>query len=220
MANAALDQLGMVAPIAMVQPREQAGMTDQLIEWLRATEGLSVTSGVVLVTVFVVANFIAIPRSLLAVSAGALYGLPAIALIVPSATAGAMLAFLAARHFFSARLQRRIDRHQRLRAIADAIDNEGWRIVALVRIASPIPSTVGNYLFGLTRIGLVPFAVTTFVFIIPQTALFVYIGYVGRTALIENATSPLNLIVMTLAAISVTAVLLLIRRRLRAATPA
>src|SRR5262245_34755857 len=36
---------------------KQAGMTDQLIEWLRAAEGLSVTSGVVLVSVFVVANF-------------------------------------------------------------------------------------------------------------------------------------------------------------------
>ena len=194
-------------------------MTDQLIEWLRATEGLSMTSGVVLVSVFVAANFVLIPRSLLAVSAGALYGLPVIAVIVPSATIGAMLAFLAARYLFSARLQRRVERHQRLRAIANAIDNEGWRIVALIRIASPIPSTVGNYLFGLTRIGLLPFALTTFVFIIPQTALFVYIGYLGRTALIENATSPLNLIVMALAAISITTVFLLIRRRLRAATP-
>jgi uncharacterized membrane protein YdjX (TVP38/TMEM64 family) len=203
----------------MVRPREQAGMTEQLIEWLRATEGLSMTSGVVLVSVFVVANFVLIPRSLLAVSAGALYGLPVIAVIVPSATIGAMLAFLAARYLFAARLQRRVERHQRLRTIANAIDNEGWRIVALIRIASPIPSTVGNYLFGLTRIGLLPFALTTFVFIIPQTALFVYIGYVGRTALIENSTSPLNLIVMALAAISVTTVFLLIRRRLRAVTP-
>ena len=150
-------------------------------------------------------------------SAGALYGLPAIAVIVPGATAGAVLAFLAARHLFSARVQRRIDQHQRLRAIANAIDNEGWRIVALIRIASPIPSTVGNYLFGLTRIGLLPFALTTFVFIIPQTALFVYIGHVGRTALIENSTSPLNLVVIALAVISVTAVFMLIRRRLRAA---
>jgi uncharacterized membrane protein YdjX (TVP38/TMEM64 family) len=198
----------------------QTGMTEQLIELLRATEGLSVTSGAMLVLVFVVANFIAIPRSLLAVSAGALYGLPVIAVIVPSATVGAVLAFLAARYLFSARLQRRIDRHQRLRAIANAIDTEGWRIVALIRIASPIPSTVGNYLFGLTRIGFLPFAVTTFVFIIPQTALCVYIGYVGRAALIENSSSPLNLIVMALAAISVTTVFLLIRRRLRAATPA
>jgi uncharacterized membrane protein YdjX (TVP38/TMEM64 family) len=192
-------------------------MTDQLIEWLRATEGLSMTSGVVLVSVFVVGSLVFIPRGLLAVSAGALYGLPAIAVIVPGATAGAVLAFLAARHLFSARVQRRIDQHQRLRAIANAIDNEGWRIVALIRIASPIPSTVGNYLFGLTRIGLLPFALTTFVFIIPQTALFVYIGHVGRTALIENSTSPLNLVVIALAVISVTAVFMLIRRRLRAA---
>ncbi|MBX9773521.1 MAG: VTT domain-containing protein [Xanthobacteraceae bacterium] len=194
-------------------------MTDQLIEWLRATEGLSVASGAVLVSVFVVANFILMPRNLLAVSAGALYGLSVIAVIVPSATAGATLAFLAARYLFSARLQPRIDRHQRLRAIANAIDKEGWRIVALMRIASPIPSTVGNYLFGLTRIGLLPFALTTFVFIIPQTALFVYIGYVGRAALIENSDSPLSLIVVALGAISVMAVFLLIRRRLRAATP-
>src|SRR5262245_7725549 len=101
-------------------------MTDQLIELLRATDGLSMTSGVVLVSVFMVANFILIPRSFLAVSAGALYGLPAAAVIVPSATAGAILAFLAARYLFSAQVQRRLDRHQRLRAIANAIDSEGW----------------------------------------------------------------------------------------------
>jgi hypothetical protein len=37
-----------------------------------------------------------------------------------------------------------------LRAVVDAADSEGWRVVGLLRFWSPVPTIVQNYLFGLT----------------------------------------------------------------------
>jgi uncharacterized membrane protein YdjX (TVP38/TMEM64 family) len=69
------------------------------------------------------------------------------------------------------------------------VDEEGWRVVALLRFASPLPNAVQNYVFGLTRIGFLPFAITTFLFTIPQVMLYVYLGSTGRALLDENLST-------------------------------
>ena len=73
-----------------------------------------------------------------------------------------------------------------MRAIADAVDEEGWRIVALLRFASPTPSSVQNYVFGVTRIGFWPYTLASLVFVIPQTVFYVYLGSVGRSLLLGD----------------------------------
>lgn len=164
-------------------------MTAALIEWLRTWGQLSLTSGAILALIVLFSNFVLIPRTLLTLSIGALYGLPAIPIFLPSALAGVVLAFLTSRYLFHDLLQRRIDRYPRLRAIADAIDSESWRIVAVLRLASPVPTTIQNYFFGLTRIRLLPYTVASFFFSLPQVLMYVYVGAMGRQMLIEESTS-------------------------------
>ena len=106
------------------------------------------------------------------------------------------MTFLIARYFLADRVQRWIDRHPSMRVIADAVDEEGWRIVALLRFASPTPSSVQNYVFGVTRIGFWPYTLASLVFIIPQTVFYVYLGSVGRSLLLGDISSPLGLFVM------------------------
>jgi uncharacterized membrane protein YdjX (TVP38/TMEM64 family) len=192
-------------------------MTDPLIEWLRSFGDLSPTSGLIMTLVFVVAAFVFVPRTFLSLGVGGLYGLQAIPIILLSATLGSVLAFLIARHLFADRLQRRVDQHPQLRAIANAIDSESWRLVALLRFASPVPNSVQNYVFGLTRIRLWPYTLATFVFTIPQTLLYVYIGAVGRSILLEDLSSPLSRILMVISALCVASVFFLIWRKARTA---
>ncbi len=161
-------------------------MTEVAIEWLRNWSDLSLGSGIALALIFVVANFVLFPRMFLCLGAGTMFGLLAIPIILTSTTVGGVLSFLLARHLLADRLQRQFDKQPRLRAVADAVDGESWRVVALLRLGSPIPTTVQNYFFGITRIRLWPYTVATFVFTIPQVLLYVYIGAVGRTALIEE----------------------------------
>ena len=97
----------------------------------------------------------------------------------------------------------------------NAVNAEGWRIVALCRLASPIPSTIQNAIFGLTRIALWPYTWATFVFTIPQIILYVYLGAIGKAALLGESGG-VNLGVMIAGGLTFLVVVLLITRRVRA----
>ena len=77
-----------------------------------------------------------------------------------------------------------IERRPVWKALVETIDEEGWRLVGLLRLASLIPGTATNYLLGVTRIGLWSYATATLVGLLPQIVLFVYIGAAGQMALV------------------------------------
>jgi uncharacterized membrane protein YdjX (TVP38/TMEM64 family) len=190
-------------------------VTDILIEWLRGFGALSFFSGLMVTAVFAAAAFVFVPRTFLTLSVGGLYGLPVIPLILIGATLGSMLAFLIVRHLLADHVQRWIDRHTSMRMIADAVDEEGWRIVALLRFASPTPSSVQNYVFGVTRIGFWPYAAASLVFTIPQTVFYVYLGAVGRSVLLGDVSSPIGAVATLTAAGCLAGTAFLIWRKAR-----
>jgi uncharacterized membrane protein YdjX (TVP38/TMEM64 family) len=165
------------------------------VEWLRSFGALSLFSGMMVAIVFAVAAFVFVPRTFLTLGVGGLYGMPVVPVIMIGATVGSVLAFLLARYLAADRVQRWIDRHPSMRVIADAVDAEGWRIVALLRFASPTPSSVQNYVFGVTRIGFWPYLLASIVFTIPQTLFYVYLGSIGRSLLVDDISSPLGTII-------------------------
>jgi uncharacterized membrane protein YdjX (TVP38/TMEM64 family) len=195
------------------------GATDHILHWFRTWGELTPATSLALAAVFIVASF-GIPRVLLNVGAGAVFGPWSILIIQPSGTIGAVLAFLAARYMLAERLRRRFDGKPLLRAIAQAIDSEGWRIVALLRFASPIPGPVANYAFGLTRIGLWPYTIATFICTLPISVLQVYLGATGRAALIEDGWTPLKLGMMIAGLVSLAIVMFLVSRKAKAALQA
>ncbi len=190
-------------------------MYDALTQWLPGGVELSVNSGILLFLIFFAASFVLIPRTFLCLGAGASFGLVTVLIILPSTVFGGILAFLLARHLFSGRLQTYIDGRPRLRRIAAAVDEEGWRVVALLRFASPVPNAVQNYVFGLTRIGLLPFAITTLLFTIPQVMLYVYLGSTGRAVLLDENLSPLHRVLLGVGLISLVCAAMLVVRRIR-----
>ena len=190
-------------------------MVDALMQWLPNGGDLSVHSSMMLSLIFFAASFVLVPRTFLCLGAGVSFGLAAVPVILPSTMLGGILAFLSARYFFSERVQAYVDARPRLRRFATAVDEEGWRIVALLRFASPVPNAVQNYLFGLTRIGFVPFAVTTFIFSIPQVVLYVYLGSAGRAVLLDESLSTLNRVMLGAGLVSILVAAFLIIRRVR-----
>jgi uncharacterized membrane protein YdjX (TVP38/TMEM64 family) len=189
--------------------------TEALLAWLRSFGDLSATSAVVIASLFFFASFLPFPRTFLLLGVGGLFGLQVFSIILPSTTAGGILAFLLARYLFSARIRRWLRGHRRLIAIADAVDEESWRIVALFRFASPVPNAIQNYIFGLTRIGLIPYALATLLFSIPQMVLYLYLGAVGRAVLVEDGTTALARGLMVIASLCLALILFLVGRRAR-----
>ncbi len=125
-----------------------------------------------------------LPGSALTLAGGAVFGLGwGFAAVICGATLGAALAFLIARYVAREKVSSMARRNQRFGAIDQAIGEGGWRIVALLRLSPAIPFNLQNYLYGLTPIRFWPCVLTSFLFMMPGTLLYVYLGYVGGQGL-------------------------------------
>jgi uncharacterized membrane protein YdjX (TVP38/TMEM64 family) len=189
--------------------------SEVIVRWLESFGQLDLGAAAVLAALFIVAAFVPMPRTFLVLGAGAAFGLPALLVIVPSTTLGCILAFLLARGLLRRWVEQKTGRKPLWRVLAQAIDDEGWRIAALMRFWGPAPNCVQNYLFGLTHIGLLPYSLITLVFTLPQIALYTYVGASGRAILLDNAELPFSAWLMGLAAIIVLAIVVLVSRRIR-----
>jgi hypothetical protein len=69
-----------------------------------------------------------------------------------------------------------------LRAIDAAIGSQSWQVAILLRLNVWVPFNFQSYsFFGATDIRLMPYTITTLLGIMPFTAMYVYLGTVGRT---------------------------------------
>jgi uncharacterized membrane protein YdjX (TVP38/TMEM64 family) len=178
-------------------------MTDSIVDLFQGWGHLSLISGVALGLFFILAALVIFPRTVLIIAAGASFGIGAAPIILVAGTAGGTLAFLLSRYIASDWFRRKLKQRPSLEAIAEAVDDEGWRIIALTRLGAPVPSALQNYLYGLTRINLTTFILATLVFSSPQVFLFTFLGATGRESLLED--KPLG---FTIVSISVTVVII------------
>lgn len=132
------------------------------------------------VFLYVVITVVLGPASALTLAAGLAYGAWGFPLVVGSATLAAAAAFLLGRYVAQDRVSRWISKDPRLQSLNDAVTDEGWRVVVLMRLSPLIPYGVQNYLFSVTQVGFVPYVLATLLGIMPATALYVYIGSLGQ----------------------------------------
>ena len=159
-----------------------------------------------------------IPLGVVAFGAGAVYGLHAIPVVVAVTTAGGCIALLIARHLARPSLIRLVGRSRTATAVLQAIEHENWRVLGLIRLSSPIPFSLVSYLYGLTRMRLSTFALTTLVGIGPAVTFYAYLGWIGRSVLREDAAAVTSgrLAVLMLGGATLVAVAILVGRRTRA----
>ena len=62
----------------------------------------------------------------------------------------------------------------KLANLDEKIGQHGWKIVALTRLVPLIPYNLLNYAFGLTRISLLAYVASTFIFMLPMTIAIIY----------------------------------------------
>ncbi len=187
-----------------------------LTHFLQRWGELSFASAIVVGALVIVFSLLPVPRTTVNIAIGAVFGFPAMPVIMVSNAIGAAVAFVLARYFLFDLLQQFVKSRPRLWALMQAVDAEGWRFVALVRLGSGIPGVVQNYLYGLTSIPLSTCTAMTFIFTIPQIWVHVYLGALGRDAL-ERKAPNLNLIVILGTVLTVLCVVALVNRRMRAA---
>jgi uncharacterized membrane protein YdjX (TVP38/TMEM64 family) len=137
-----------------------------------------------------------IPRPLLCFLGGFVYGLAALPVVLAASTTGMIVAFSVSRYLLRPYVERKIETRQKLRAIAGAADAEGWRLVALLRVASPIPGTLMNYALGVTQIRLWHYAGASLLGSALPIAVFIYLGAASQIILDYQSTSKMRFVLM------------------------
>ena len=152
---------------------------DALEQWIT---GLGAVGVVAFVVIYIIATVVLAPASALTLLAGLAYGPWGFPLVVGSATLGASAAFLIGRHLAHERVQTRVDDNRTFKAVNQAVGEEGWKIVGLLRLSPVFPFGLQNYFFGVSSIGFWPYAIATFFGIMPGTVLYVYLGTIGKAS--------------------------------------
>lgn len=156
------------------------------------------------------------PAQILTIAAGLLFGVAGFPLVVVSATIGAVLAFLVSRHVARQRVVQLMQKRPVLRAIDKAIQEESWKAVALLRLNPLVPFNLQNYLFGVTEIGLWPYALATFFCIMPGSAMYVYLGIMGGLAAGESEISGFKIALLVVGFVAVVILIWLVGRKAKA----
>jgi len=91
---------------------------------------------------------------------------------ITGATAGACLAFLIARYAARDWVEGKLT-SPRWKKLDEGVERNGWKVVAFTRLIPLFPFNLLNYAFGLTKIGFVPYAVTSFICMLPACIAFI-----------------------------------------------
>ena len=130
------------------------------------------------------ASLLFIPRTLLAIVAGLLFGIGwGIVWAASGSVAGAVAGFLVARYINSGLIDLR-----RLGPLADKVERGGWRAVAMLRLIPVIPHSLANYALGLTRLSLGAYALGSLLGQLPMTVAYVDLGAAGERLMLGAAS--------------------------------
>ena len=164
---------------------------DEAIDRLQTTVGdLGLWGPIVFGLAYVVAALLFVPGSALTLASGALFGpLWGTVTVSVSSTTAAALAFLIARYLARDKVATQAAKFPKFAAIDEAIGQGGPKIVAMLRLSPAVPFSLGNYLYGLTSIRFWPYLLASWMFMLPGTFMYVYLGHVGQVGLATAAGS-------------------------------
>ena len=132
------------------------------------------------ILVHVIASLTFFPRTVLAVAAGAVFGLWMGTLWAAiGSVAGALAGFLLARYVNGGVVD--LESLRRFGPILQRAERGGWRAVAVLRLVPVIPHSLTNYALGLTRLDLRSFIVGSLLGQLPMSIACADFGAAGET---------------------------------------
>jgi uncharacterized membrane protein YdjX (TVP38/TMEM64 family) len=184
-----------------------------LLQFARDWNDLGVVGLTLFAGMFALGSIILVPRTVLCLVGGFIFGFAAFPVAVVATTVGATVALLISRYLLRPRFLRLIEDRPKFQTVAHAVDVEGWRIIVLSRLASPIPNPVYNYLLGLSNISVWTFTWATVLGSIIPIFAYVCIGAMSQVIVEPYPMSPVQKIVMGVGALNSLLVIWLIARR-------
>jgi uncharacterized membrane protein YdjX (TVP38/TMEM64 family) len=138
-----------------------------------------------------VSTALAVPPSLLAFVAGALFGFArGMALSWAGSLVGETAAFLAGRHLLRARVERLLRAWPAWGHLSAQLRDDGWLLVLLLRLSPATPFSLLNFALGSTQLPLGQYLWPSAVGVVPGLALAVWGGAVVRAASDRGKDAP------------------------------
>ena len=138
---------------------------------------------IVFLALHIVASLTFLPRTLLGVAAGIVFGMwRGLVWASIGGAIGAIAGFLLARYLRGRMFERA--RWARLTAALERAGHGGWRTIALIRLVPVIPHSLTNYALGLTSVGLGEYTLGSLLGQMPTTVAAVELGAAGQQAML------------------------------------
>jgi uncharacterized membrane protein YdjX (TVP38/TMEM64 family) len=155
------------------------------VETLRTTVGRRGALGAACYPfIFAACNFLLLPGGILAVGGGFFFGLWwGFLLVFLGNVIAAGISFASSRWVANRWFRQRLSQNETLRLIEPAVEREGWKIILLSQLHPLFPTSLLNYLYGLTTIRFGTYMLWASLGRIPGLFLYVYVGTLGQYGL-------------------------------------
>ena len=129
-------------------------------------------------------NVLLLPGGILSIGGGFFFGLWwGFLIVLIGNVAGAAISFLIGRTIGRHWLRRRLERSKSLHALEPAVEREGWKLILLSQLHPLFPSSLMNYLYGLTKIRFRTCMTWIAIGQAPGLFLYAYLGTLGQLGL-------------------------------------
>ena len=142
---------------------------------------------------FALCNILLLPGGLLSVGAGFFFGLWwGFLIVLLGNSIAAAISFALSRSLGQRWFSRKFAQNPTLNLLEPAVESEGWKIIFLSQLHPLFPTSLLNYLYGLTRIRFRTYMVWTSIGRAPGLFLYVYLGTLGQFGLnlVRGKTHP------------------------------
>jgi uncharacterized membrane protein YdjX (TVP38/TMEM64 family) len=159
-----------------------------LADWLAVAQQrvmrLGAWSAVCYPLLYACCNVLLLPGGLLSIGGGFFFGLWwGFFIVLVGNVTGAAISFFISRWLGRSWLRRRLRRNATLEALEPAVAREGWKIILLSQLHPLFPTSLLNYLYGLTTIRFRTCMVWVAVGQAPGLFLYAYLGTLGQLGL-------------------------------------
>ena len=152
-------------------------ITSFLLWFTGYVESMGPSGPALFMSLYVVLEVLAVPAIPLTMSAGAIFGsVQGTAMVSLSATTAAAASFLIARYALRDKIKGVADQNPKFAAIDNAIGEDSFRVVALLRLSPLLPFALSNYLYGLTSVKFKPYVLASWLGMLPGTFAYVSVG--------------------------------------------
>ena len=101
-------------------------------------------------------------------------------------TIGATAAFLVGRYAARDMVAGLMEKNAVLKRIDEGVENQGWRMLMITRFVPLFPFNAQNYVYGLTKINVVTYAIVSFVCMLPACIMFNLLAGTIRDAILSG----------------------------------